>query len=49
MTVEFHRVNDGDRTMDSLLKNNTGKIDRTIRIVAGLLLVGNVFIGLVKN
>lgn len=32
--------------MDSLFKNNTGKIDRIIRIIVGLLLVGNVFTGL---
>ncbi len=30
----------------NLLKNNVGKIDRIIRIVVGLLLVGNVFYGL---
>jgi uncharacterized membrane protein HdeD (DUF308 family) len=32
--------------MNSLLKNNTGKIDRIIRIIVGVLLVGNVFTGL---
>ena len=32
--------------MTSLLKNNTGKIDRIIRIIVGALLVGNVFTGL---
>lgn len=32
--------------MNSLFKNNTGKIDRIIRIVVGVLLVGNVFTGL---
>lgn len=32
--------------MNSLLKNNTGKIDRIIRIIVGFLLVGNVFTGL---
>ena len=29
--------------MASLLKNNTGKLDRVIRVVVGALLVGNVF------
>ncbi len=28
------------------LKNNVGKIDRVVRIVLGLLLIGNVFVGL---
>ena len=32
--------------MDSLIKNNTGKIDRIIRVVVGVLLIGNVFTGL---
>ena len=32
--------------MDSLFKNNTGKLDRIIRIILGVLLVGNVFTGL---
>ena len=32
--------------MTSFFKNNTGKIDRVIRVVAGALLVGNVFTGL---
>ena len=32
--------------MDSLFKSNTGKIDRIIRIIVGVLLVGNVFTGL---
>jgi hypothetical protein len=32
--------------MASLFKNNTGKLDRIIRIVVGVLLVGNVFTGL---
>ena len=32
--------------MTSLFKNNTGKVDRIIRIVVGVLLVGNVFTGL---
>ncbi|HBE91034.1 MAG TPA: DUF2892 domain-containing protein, partial [Gammaproteobacteria bacterium] len=32
--------------MNSLFKNNTGKIDRIIRIIVGVLLVGNVFTGL---
>ena len=31
--------------MNSLFKNNTGKIDRIIRIIVGVLLVGNVFTG----
>jgi len=30
----------------NLLKNNVGKIDRVVRIVVGVLLVGNVFYGL---
>ena len=32
--------------MNSLIKNNTGKIDRIIRIIVGVLLVGNVFTGI---
>ena len=32
--------------MDSLFKNNTGKVDRLIRIIVGVVLVGNVFTGL---
>lgn len=32
--------------MNSLFKNNTGKIDRIIRIIVGVLLVGNVFAGI---
>ncbi len=32
--------------MNSLFKNNVGKIDRIIRIVLGVVLVGNVFVGL---
>jgi len=32
--------------MNSLLKNNAGKIDRIIRIVVGAVLIGNVFTGL---
>jgi hypothetical protein len=32
--------------MNSLFKNNVGKIDRIIRIVLGVVLVGNVFYGL---
>jgi hypothetical protein len=32
--------------MASLFKNNTGKLDRIIRIIVGVLLVGNVFTGL---
>ena len=30
----------------NLMKNNVGKVDRVIRIVLGILLVGNVFVGL---
>ncbi|MDX2506689.1 MAG: DUF2892 domain-containing protein [Gammaproteobacteria bacterium] len=30
----------------NLLKNNVGKIDRIIRIVVGILLIGNVFYAL---
>lgn len=32
--------------MTSLIKSNTGKLDRIIRVVIGALLVGNVFTGL---
>ena len=32
--------------MSSIFKNNTGKVDRIIRVVVGALLVGNVFTGL---
>lgn len=32
--------------MNSLFKNNVGKIDRIIRIVVGVVLVANVFYGL---
>jgi hypothetical protein len=32
--------------MNSLFKNNVGKVDRIIRIVLGVILVGNVFYGL---
>ena len=32
--------------MNSLFKSNTGKIDRIIRVIVGVLLVGNVFTGL---
>jgi hypothetical protein len=32
--------------MNSLFKNNAGKIDRIIRIIVGVLLVGNAFTGL---
>jgi len=32
--------------MASLFKNNTGKVDRIIRVIVGALLVGNVFTGL---
>jgi uncharacterized membrane protein AbrB (regulator of aidB expression) len=32
--------------VNSFFKNNTGKVDRIIRVVVGALLVGNVFAGL---
>ncbi len=32
--------------MNSLFKNNAGKIDRIIRIIAGVVLIGNVYTGL---
>ncbi len=32
--------------MSSLFNNNTGKVDRIIRVIVGVLLVGNVFTGL---
>ena len=32
--------------MASLFQSNVGKLDRLIRIVVGVLLVGNVFVGL---
>jgi uncharacterized membrane protein HdeD (DUF308 family) len=32
--------------MSSLFSGNTGKIDRIIRIIVGVLLIGNVFTGL---
>ena len=32
--------------MTSLFKQNTGKVDRIIRVIVGALLVGNVFVGL---
>jgi uncharacterized membrane protein HdeD (DUF308 family) len=32
--------------MASLFNRNTGKLDRIIRIIVGVLLVGNVFVGL---
>jgi hypothetical protein len=32
--------------MSSLFKSNTGKVDRIIRVIVGVLLVGNVFTGL---
>ena len=32
--------------MTSFFKNNTGKVDRVIRVIVGVLLVGNVFTGL---
>lgn len=34
------------KSMNSLLKSNTGKVDRIIRVIVGVLLVGNVFTGL---
>jgi len=33
-------------SMNSLFKYNVGKVDRIIRIVLGVVLVGNVFTGL---
>jgi uncharacterized membrane protein HdeD (DUF308 family) len=33
-------------SLSSLLKDNVGKIDRIIRVVVGVILVGNVFTGL---
>jgi len=32
--------------MASFFKNNVGKVDRIIRIILGILLVGNVFVGI---
>jgi hypothetical protein len=32
--------------MANLFKQNTGKLDRIIRVIVGALLVGNVFVGL---
>jgi uncharacterized membrane protein HdeD (DUF308 family) len=32
--------------MGSLFSSNTGKVDRIIRIIVGILLIGNVFTGL---
>ena len=32
--------------MANLFKQNTGKVDRIIRVIVGALLVGNVFVGL---
>ena len=32
--------------MNSLFKSNTGKVDRIIRVIVGVLLVGNVFAGI---
>lgn len=32
-------------SLDSFFKNNVGKVDRIIRIVVGIILVGNVFTG----
>jgi hypothetical protein len=34
------------KCMNSLLKSNAGKVDRIIRVIVGVLLVGNVFTGL---
>lgn len=33
-------------SLNSLLKDNVGKIDRVIRVIVGIILVGNVFTGL---
>lgn len=32
--------------MASLFKSNVGKLDRVIRSILGIILVGNVFVGL---
>jgi len=32
--------------MSKLFARNTGKVDRIIRVIVGVLLVGNVFVGL---
>jgi Inner membrane protein YgaP-like, transmembrane domain len=32
--------------MANFFKQNTGKVDRIIRVIVGALLVGNVFVGL---
>lgn len=32
--------------MNSLFKNNAGKIDRIIRVIVGVVLIGNVYTGL---
>ena len=37
---------EGESFMNSLFKSNTGKIDRIIRVIVGVLLVGNVFTGI---
>jgi len=42
----IHKLKEGVGIVNSLFKNNTGKIDRIIRIIVGVLLVGNVFTGL---
>ena len=42
----IHKLNEGVGIVSSLFKNNTGRIDRIIRIIVGVLLVGNVFTGL---
>lgn len=33
-------------SLNSFFKNNVGKIDRIVRVVVGVILVGNVFTGL---
>ncbi len=33
-------------SLNSLLKDNVGKVDRIIRVIVGIILVGNVFTGL---
>jgi uncharacterized membrane protein HdeD (DUF308 family) len=30
----------------NLLKNNTGRVDRVVRVILGILLIGNVFFAL---
>jgi hypothetical protein len=41
-----HNRNQAGITMNSLFKNNAGKIDRIVRIIVGAVLIGNVFTGL---